>query len=206
MLRAVIFDCDGVLFDSYRANVEFYNAILAALGQPRLDTAGERLGHALSSPQFFATLFAGDDALIERACAVARDFDYGPFYRWMQPAPNLHELLAELKAGFRLAMATNRGATVPGVMRHFGLAPLIELAVGIHDVARPKPFPDMLEKCVHHFGIAPHEAVYVGDTASDYEAARAAGTHFIAVGEHTEAARRIRELRELPPLLAAWER
>ena len=202
MVRAVIFDCDGVLFDSWRANVAYYNAILAALGLPALDAEGERKAHVLSSPQLFVELFGNDEAAIARAQAVARDIDYGPFYQCMQPAPGLYPLLAQLKSTYRLAMATNRGATVPGVVRHFGLAPFLELAVGLYDVARPKPFPDMIEKCVAHFGLAPQQAVYVGDTASDYEAACAAGVHFVGIGVHTGAARRIQELTELPAVLA----
>ena len=206
-LRAVIFDCDGVLFDSWRANVAFYNAVLAVLGRPSLDAEGERQAHVLSSPQLFAILFGDDAALVERATVLARELDFGPFYQWMQPAPGLHALLAELKTTYRLAMATNRGVTASRVVRHFGLDDLLELTVGIHEVARPKPSPDMIDKCVAHFGIAPHEAVYVGDTSSDHAAARAAGTHFIAVGEHVEAPLRIRELRELPALLAErWGR
>ena len=203
-LRAIIFDCDGVLFDSWRANVEYYNAVLTALGRPCLDAEGERLAHALSSPQLFETLFSDSPALIEEARSLARNTDYGPFYRWMVPVPGLHQLLAALKARYHLAMATNRGVTVPGVVRYFGLAPLLDLAVGIYDVPRPKPFPDMLEKCVEHFGIAPREAVYVGDSVSDLEAARAAGTHFIAVGDLPGARVRIGQLDELPALLAAW--
>jgi phosphoglycolate phosphatase len=169
-VRAIIFDCDGVLFDSWRANVEYYNAVLAALGRPPLDAEGERQAHALSSPQLFEKLFAGDPALIEQARALARETDYGPFYRWMEPAPGLHQLLAELKPHYHLA----------------------------------KPFPDMIEKCVQHFGIAAEEAVYVGDSPSDLEAARAAGTRFVAVGDLPGAPVRIEQLGELPAVLAAW--
>ena len=203
-VRAIIFDCDGVLFDSWRANVAYYNAVLQALGRPPLDDAGERLAHTLSSPQLFETLFAGDPDLIERARTLARNLDYGPFYQWMDPAPGLYDVLAALKSQYRLAMATNRGVTVAGVMRHFQLAPLLEVAVGIYDVQRPKPFPDMIEKCVQHFGVAPHEAVYVGDSLSDLHAARAAGTQFIAVGALPGATARVNHIGELPAVLAAW--
>jgi phosphoglycolate phosphatase len=203
-VRAIIFDCDGVLFDSWRANVEYYNAVLTALGQPPLDIEGERLAHALSSPQLFERLFAGAPALIAQARALARDLDYGPFYRWMKPAPGLYQLLAGLKPHYHLAMATNRGVTVAGVVRYFELAPLLDIAVGIYDVPRPKPFPDMIEKCVQHFGIAADQAVYVGDSLSDLEAARAAGTGFIAVGDLAGAPVRIEQLGELPAVLAAW--
>ncbi len=203
-LRAVIFDCDGVLFDSWRANVEYYNAVLAALGRPRLDAEGERLAHALSTPQLFDMMFGADPALAEQARTIARELDYGPFYQWMQPASGLHDLLTALKPRYRLAMATNRGATVAGVVRHFALAPLLEIAVGIYDVPRPKPFPDMIEKCVQHFGIEPPQAVYVGDSASDLEAARAAGTHFVALGDLPGADVCIGQLGELPSVLARW--
>lgn len=191
-----------MLFDSWHANVAFYNAVLAELGRPRLDGAGERQAHMLSSAQLFASMF-GDTELAARATALARDLDYGPFYQRMQPVPGLHALLAELKRTYRLAMATNRGVTASRVLQHFGLDALFELTVGVHDVARAKPSPDMIDKCVAHFGIAPDEAVYVGDTQSDREAAHAAGTHFVAVGEHVEAPLRIRELAELPALLVA---
>ena len=203
-LRAIIFDCDGVLFDSWRANVAFYNAVLAELGQPPLDAAGERLAHTLSSPQLFEALFGDQPAVLEPARAIARNMDYSPFLRWMEPVPGLYELLADLKPRYRLAMATNRGMTLAGVMGHFGLAPLLELAVGIYDVPRPKPFPDMIEKCVQHFGIAPDEAVYVGDSPSDLEAARAAGTHFIGVGDLPGAALRVRHVGELRSVMNDW--
>jgi len=203
-LRAIIFDCDGVLFDSWQANVAFYNAVLAELGQPPLDAAGQHLAHTLSSPQLFEVLFQDQPAVLARARTIARDMDYSPFLRWMVPVPGLHELLADLKQQYRLALATNRGMTLAGVVRHFDLAPLFELAVGIYDVPRPKPFPDMIEKCIEHFGIAPDQAVYVGDSLSDLEAAQAAGTHFIGVGDLPGAALSVRHVGELRLVLNQW--
>jgi HAD superfamily hydrolase (TIGR01509 family) len=202
MIRALVFDCDGVLFDSWDANVAFYNAVLNALGCSPLDADGERLAHRLSTPQLFETLFAGDDDRLTEARAVARQLDYGPFYPLMRPVPGLYDLLRQLRTRYRLAMATNRGMTVTGVMAHFGLGSFLELAVGINDVARPKPFPDMLEHCLAYFGLSAAEAVYVGDAVSDYAAARAAGMPFVAVGDKTGAPVQIRDLTELPALLA----
>jgi len=48
-------------------------------------------------------------------------------------------VLLALKRRYRLAMATNRGGTVTGVMREFGLDRFLELVVGAHDVPRPNP-------------------------------------------------------------------
>jgi phosphoglycolate phosphatase len=36
-LRVIIFDCDGVMFDSRQANINFYNHLLARFDQPPMD-------------------------------------------------------------------------------------------------------------------------------------------------------------------------
>src|SRR5207253_32239 len=82
-LRLVIFDCDGVLFESWKANVAFYDAVLAALGLPPLDDDARRLCHTLSSPQLYAHLFRDDPQMQQRMAETARRTDYGPVYARM---------------------------------------------------------------------------------------------------------------------------
>lgn len=201
-LEAIIFDCDGVLFHSERANIEFFNSVLQTVGQPRLDAAGERLATEMAGSQLIEALFGHDRELAERATRAARSQDYGPYFAWMEPVAGLHDCLAGLRRNHRLAMASNRGMTVPQVVERFGLGTYLELAVGTLDVERPKPAPDMLLKCLSHFGVEPSRALFVGDTNTDWKAATAAGTHFVAIGERVDAPWKIRELRELPALLA----
>ena len=47
----VILDCDGVLFDSFDANVAFYDAILSRIGLTPLDEEGREYAHRLATPQ-----------------------------------------------------------------------------------------------------------------------------------------------------------
>jgi phosphoglycolate phosphatase-like HAD superfamily hydrolase len=202
MLSLVIFDCDGVLFDSADANIAYYNAVLERLGQPPLDVEWSRRAHFLSSHQLYEAMFGIGSALGAEARRVGREVDYGPYFKLMRPSAELSRVLHTLRAHYRLAMATNRSSTVPGVMREFGLDRFFELAVGSHDVARPKPHPDMLHKCLDHFGIEASAALYVGDSESDHHAAQAAGMHFLAVGDIAPGAHRIGALRELPSWLA----
>jgi phosphoglycolate phosphatase len=99
-------------------------------------------------------------------------------------------------------MATNRGKTAAEVVRRFALDRYIELTVGVLDVARPKPHPDMLEYCLDHFGFEPEAALYVGDQQIDADAAFAAGVSFVAVGTTVKfAANRIDTLGELLRLI-----
>ena len=198
MLEAIIFDCDGVLFDSWRANVAFYNAVLAAAGLPALDEEWARRAHVMASSQLFEAMFAGDAELQQRVEAASRATDFGPFYALMEPAPRLHAILETLKRSHRLGLASNRGRTVREVVRRFRLERYIEAVVGARDVARPKPHPDMLHLCCERLGVEPGRSLFVGDALSDLEAARAAGMQFVALGAHEWAPRRIAKLDDLP--------
>jgi HAD superfamily hydrolase (TIGR01509 family) len=53
------------------------------------------------------------------------------------------------------------------------------------DIRRPKPYPDALLKILDHFGIEAHQALYVGDSQVDAEAARAAEIPFVAFRNET---------------------
>jgi phosphoglycolate phosphatase len=200
---AVIFDCDGVLFDSWRANVAYYDAIRRELALPPMAPEWQRLCHTLAASEVLDRMLAGDPALLARARDVARTIDYGPFYALMEPVPGLHALLADLGRRHRLAMASNRGRTVPEVVRRFGLGAHLAVAVGVQDVARPKPHPDMIELCLARLGVTPARAVYVGDAESDQAAARAAGVHFVAVGGGTWSPHAVESLADVPPLVDA---
>lgn len=203
-IRCVIFDCDGVLFDSEPANLAFYREVLRASGAPALPASREAAYHSLASSQLFESLFGHDPELLARVQKVARETDYGPFFPLMQPKPRLRETLAELRRRGPTAMATNRGQTTRSVVEIFGLGDLLDLAVGVLDVKRPKPHPDMLLLCLERLGVAAEEAVYVGDQPSDRDAATAAGMRFIGMGPVALASElAVRELDEIPALLAA---
>jgi phosphoglycolate phosphatase-like HAD superfamily hydrolase len=178
----VMLDCDGTMFDSYEANRAFYDAVLEQLELPPLDAEGRELAHRLSSPQLFAHLFRDDPETLERAGAIARSTDYTPFLFRMTPMPELFETLVWLHERYRTALVTNRGSTIPRLLEHFDLGQHFDFVVGIHDVAKPKPAPDMILRCLEHFAVPPGNAVYVGDSPGDLEASRAAGVPFIAVG------------------------
>jgi phosphoglycolate phosphatase len=201
--RAIVFDCDGVLFDSWRANVAYYDAIRARLGLAPMDAVWQERAHYLAGSQVIDEMFGGDSALLAEARRIARTIDYEPFYELMEPVAGLFEVLATLRPTWRLGMATNRGATVPGVVRRFGLDAYLDAAVGVLDVARPKPHPDVVLECLARLGVAPAAGVYVGDAESDLAAARAAGARFVGVGDGTWSPHSVRDLRELPAALDA---
>ncbi|MFN2376164.1 MAG: HAD family hydrolase [Candidatus Binatia bacterium] len=203
-IRLVVFDCDGVLFDSEPANLAFYREVLHASGAPPMPESAEAAYHSLASAQLFEKMFGEEPELLARVQKVARATDYAPFFPLMQPKPRLRETLATLRLQYATAMATNRGQTTQGVVKFFGLGDLFDLAVGVLDVARPKPHPDMLVRCLEHLGVTAGEAVYVGDQATDFEAAEAAGMAFIGMGPMCGRTKWSAQLfEELPGIIAS---
>ncbi|HZT80101.1 MAG TPA: HAD-IA family hydrolase, partial [Gemmataceae bacterium] len=56
-----------------------------------------------------------------------------------------------------------------------GVAPFFDVVLGPSDVPHPKPAPDMLREALRRLGVAPAEALYIGDMDVDVQTARAAG-------------------------------
>ncbi|RMF23423.1 MAG: HAD family hydrolase [Deltaproteobacteria bacterium] len=206
-VKLVIFDCDGVLFESEQANIAFYNAVLERAGEPPLPVDGEAACHALSSAQLFEKYYGDRPALLARIREIAQSIDYGPFYPLMKPRPGLREVLEQLRRHCKTALATNRGKTVSGVLEYFGISDLFDLAVGVLDVERPKPHPDLLVRCLEAFDVAPPDALYVGDQEIDERSARAAGVRFVAMGPAApDGDARIERIEELLDLVAGLSR
>jgi HAD superfamily hydrolase (TIGR01509 family) len=175
-------DCDGVLFDSFRSNVAYYNAVLQEMGGPPMDQETSSLCHVYSTPQLFAHLYRDSPKQAKEAERIAYTIDYRPFLEYMDPAPGLHDVLGALKASYRVALATNRGKSIPSLLERFGLEGMFDVISTIMVVPRPKPAPDILLYCLERMGVAPEQAVYVGDMENDRIAAEAAGIPFILVG------------------------
>jgi len=178
-IRGIIFDCDGVLFESRRANLVFYNTILDLLGEPRVaenDQVRSHLCHTAASPQVFAELLGADR--VTQALDLAREIDYRQFIPWMDPEPGMADALAQLAEFYPLAIATNRGFSMPQILEHFFLTGYFRTVVTSRDVPRPKPAPDMLFEAARRLGFKPEELLFVGDSELDQAAARAAGMPF----------------------------
>jgi phosphoglycolate phosphatase len=201
MLELVIFDADGVLFDSTESNTAYYNAIFARVGEPPMNPEEEKAGVFMSAPQVFELRAAGDSARIERMRAVARTMDATPFFNLLRPHPDLRQYLLGLKRRYRVALATNRSATIPAIIDYLGLEGVFDAVASARDKVRPKPAPDILDLCLTRAQVAAEHAVYVGDADTDRIAAQAARTHFIAVGERVDHQHRVPTLHELPQIL-----
>ncbi len=178
-VSAVIFDCDGVMFDSRQANLHFYNHILAHFGLPPLRAGEVEFVHTHTAVESLRHIFR-DSPFLPEALEYRLKLDYTPFIRDMVMEPGLKEVLGLLRPNYGLAVATNRSTTIGKVLELNGLSGYFDLVVSSLDVENPKPHPESIYKIADFFGISPGDALYVGDSRVDYETASSAGALFVS--------------------------
>jgi phosphoglycolate phosphatase len=184
MKAALIFDCDGVMFDSRQANTNFYNHILTRFHLPPLTEEQAAFVHMHTADESLHHIFTGSPQLKE-ALEYRLRLDYTPFVKDMILEPGLKHLLQTLKPRMGLAVATNRSNTIQKVLQLNGLDPYFDIVVSSLDVQTPKPHPECVLKVLDFFAIPGSHAFYVGDSPIDGETARAAGVHFIGYKNRT---------------------
>ena len=172
-INAVLVDLDGTLLDTAPDLAAAANRMLAQLGLPPRTVAdiGSYIGK-------------GVPALVRRALPEPRLFDqalplFERYYaeesgRSSVPYPGAREGVARLRAlGLRLACVTNKPERFTRTLLQ-AFEPFDALVCGDH-VARKKPAPDALLLACERLGVAPREALFIGDSQNDVDAARAAG-------------------------------
>ncbi len=198
MLELVIFDADGVLFESADSNTAYYNTIFKALGEPPLSPEEERLGVFLSANQVFEQRAGGDRERIRRMQKIGAQLDFSPFFHLLDPPFELRPFLLDIKRRHKIGLATNRSVTVPRLIEHLNLVGVFDAVACTQDKVKPKPAPDIVNLCMERAGVTKAGAVYVGDSEIDYIAAQHAGVRFIGLGDRVKSPVVIERLHDLP--------
>ncbi len=168
-LKLVIFDCDGVMFDSKDANRIYYNHLLEKFGHPLMDEQEGDYVHSHNVLDSVNYIFRKYPREIEAVNQYRISVDYTPFLKYMVIEPDLKEFLGMLKPKFYTAISTNRSNTMPSIMKMHDLETYFDLVVTSLDVEQPKPHTEGLVKVLNHFQLSASEAVYIGDSMVDRE-------------------------------------
>ena len=201
-VKAVIFDCDGVMFDSRQANEAYYNHILDRFGMPHMNSEECAYVHMNTAARSVAFLFRNDPRLKD-AISYWRSMSYLPFIPVMEMEPYLESFLKYLRLSYKTAISTNRSDTMGPVLAEHGLTGYFDMVVSCLDVKHPKPHPESLFKILDHFGLSQQEAIYIGDSEIDEAAANAAGIPLVAYKSPglSAAAYHVTHFKEIEDLL-----
>ncbi len=180
MYSTLLFDLDGTLIDSAADIAASINHTRAHFGRP-----------ALALDEVKAAVGDGLLTLLERTVPVPVA-EAKPIY-WQHHEqhcldattvyPGVREGLEALRGRVRLGVVTNKPqAFAARILAGVGLAEAFGAVVGGDTPAGKKPEPGPLLACLQQLYAGPWDALYVGDSANDVRAARAAGTAACAIG------------------------
>lgn len=164
-LKLLIFDCDGVLFDSRLANKEYYNYILREAGRHPLTEEELEYVHMHSLSECLNFLFRDHPDLKDLAFEIARKTPYSDFFDYLVMESGLREFLEWAYPRINLALCTNRTTSTLPLLRHFDLEKYFRLIRTALEI--PKNDPKALSSILEYFGSTPPETLYVGDSAVD---------------------------------------
>jgi phosphoglycolate phosphatase len=210
--RAVLFDFDGTLADSYDAIAASVNHVRAAHRLPPLTVAEVRRHVGFGPAHLLGATVPGVELPADEA--RYRAHHHGVLRDHTRLLPGALDALQALKHRGKLtAVCSNKPRNFTReLLNILGLAPHLDAAFGPEDVPRPKPAPDMLLAALRRLDVSAAEALYVGDMRVDIQTARAAGVRVWVVPTGTDEAselraaqpdRLLRDLTELVELLAS---
>jgi len=186
VLAAVIFDFDGVIFDSETPEYESHKRLYAEYGVPlTVDEWCDAIGTWTADH---------DDRRYEALCArttrpPAREVYHQrrhDIFEQLRPDAPMTGILDLLSALGRERIATAVASTAPArwvrsAIPRLRLESHFQAIVTGDDVARRKPAPDVYLEAVRRLGIDPGDAVAIEDSAPGVAAARAAGLRVVAI-------------------------
>ncbi len=182
--ECVIYDCDGVLFDSLDQNKRLYNHIAVSMGRMPLTDAEALFCHAHTLNESIRHIFSNDETMVEKAMAFWKsNINFMDFIVYLKMEPNLIEILKALKdRNIKTAISTNRTTTMEYIMEKFDLNQYFDMVVTAlpKDVKNPKPHPESVEKILKTLNVDGERVLYVGDSEVDRTTARSSGVAFIA--------------------------
>ena len=200
-VKAVTFDCDGVMFDTAQANRFYYSHILLHFDRPAVTDEQFTFVHMHTVNESMAYLFP-DETILAAAYEFRKSMDYKQYLGYLTIEPHLVSLLEKIRPQIKTTIATNRTDTMDRLLAEFELVGYFDLVVTSSDVKRPKPHPDELLKILDHFDLVSHQVIYVGDSRLDELAAKAAEIPLVAYRNRELAAEyHINNLGEIEELL-----
>jgi phosphoglycolate phosphatase len=184
MPKVIVFDFDLTLVDSLDGFFECHTFAANALSlpQPSHEAVARLIGTPL--PIAFAELYGAERASLAdeylRLYQARADEVMVPKTHLL---PGVDETVRLLHgAGFRLAIVSQkRRYRIDPVLQREGLADAFAVVLGDEDLPALKPDPRGLLLAIERLAAQPDEAIYVGDTVIDAEAARRAGIAFVAL-------------------------
>ncbi len=176
--KGIIFDCDGVIIDSFDSNTIFYNKLRHAVDLPDMTEEERHKVHMMTGIQAFELVIP--EPLRKHALEGYNNVNYAKeIVPMLTIYEGLHDLLAYCKAqGILLGIHTNRIIAMQEILETHNLTGYYDPIITPADLpAKPDPIGSLT--ICKQWGIEPEEALFIGDSENDLKTATAANIPFI---------------------------
>ncbi|MBC7114872.1 MAG: HAD family hydrolase [Archaeoglobi archaeon] len=200
MLKAVLFDFDGVIVDSFETWRHAVNDALRDAGfEPISAERFRKEFWGIELRESIKRLGLGEE-VVNRA-----NENYFKHLDKLRVREEVPEVLKELKRKYRTALVTNTPRKIiEFLLNSLHIRDFFDVIVTGDEVKLGKPHPEIILKACERLGVSPEEVVLVGDTQSDVIAGKSAGCRAI-IGVGIDADFRISSLKELLEILKTIE-
>ena len=177
----LLFDWDNTLVDGWTGITAALNAAFDAFGKPLWTVEDTKNRVRVSLKESFPVMFG--DAW-ERARDIFYDTFHGDHLDHVTPMPGAEEALLAGAAWPRGVVSNKAGKFLRAEVVHLGWADHFGAVIGAGDASADKPDPAPILMALEQLGFAADRTIwYLGDTALDMRAARAAGVTAVLVGD-----------------------
>lgn len=211
LYKAVVFDMDGVIFDSERAVMQCWKEVASRhnipdIGKAILACTGTTM---VRTREIMLNLYGADfpyDEYARESSAIFHSrYDGGR----LPMKPGVKELLTFLKEhDKKIALASStRQQVVTDELRDAGIIEYFDRIICGDMVSRSKPAPDIFLKACEELNISPSDSYAIEDSYNGIRAAHAGGLHPIMVPDLLPADEEMQSLAEivLPSLTSVME-
>lgn len=179
MLKAVIFDMDGVLIDSEPIHLEANKRLMESLSIPfdkeyYLQFVGSTTDYMWNKVITDYNITLSKDELMEKSNEIVKEINGEDGYPVMEGAA---ELIRRLKsAGIKLAVASSSGMErITNTLKKLGVEELFDGIISGEQVKNPKPAPDTFLEAAKTLLVEPDECIVIEDSLNGMKAAKNAG-------------------------------
>lgn len=175
-IKAILFDLDGTLIDSYRDIGIHLNKTLRDFGLQEVDLESVRELIGGGARELLRRFFS--DGHLEEAIKVFRNYYMEQPVIYTRPFEGIPQVLDSASSkGIKLAVVTNKMEVLSRlILERLGMAGYFSVIVGGDTLSEKKPSPLPVVHALKELGVSPTEALMIGDTEADLTAGRLAGT------------------------------
>ncbi len=190
-----MFDMDGVLIDSHNVWFDIFNSALVHFGFNKISRDEfDKNVWAINFSETVNKYFPG------KTIEELREYYYKNFDNFVvkiKKMENLNPILEDIKKkGLKIAVVSNTQSNiVRAILRRIGVEDYFDIIVGGDMVQKGKPDPEIVFVACDKLKVKPEEAILVGDTIYDKQAAESAGCGFVGYRMGNE--KRINSLRDV---------